>query len=77
MCTVSAIMEYGMYRIPEQQWTPQTWGPFQRLVKQAEEFDKAAGQPDCVDPEKEAWMKRVEERLEKLEAAAFRTAVVP
>lgn len=72
MCTVSVITTYGQTRIPEGQWTTQTWSPFTDLVKQAEIFDKAAGQPDCVDPEKEAWMKRIEERLAALEAAAFR-----
>jgi hypothetical protein len=74
MCTVSAVTAYGM-KMPDHQWNTQTWPSFKALVQKAEEFDKVADQPDCVDPEKDAWMKRIEERLEKLEAAAFRTAL--
>lgn len=72
MCTVSAITDYGMQRFPHDYWTPQTWPPFQQLVRQAEIFDKVANQPDCIDPAKEAWMKAIEARIDKLEAAAFR-----
>lgn len=72
MCTVSMIYDYGRQRIPDNVWTAPILHEFKGLVKKAEEFDTAAGQPDCVDPEKEAWMKAIEERIEKLEAAAFR-----
>lgn len=72
MCTVSMIYDYGRMRIPEANWNSTTWPVFKELVKQAEVFDTKLDQPDCEDPEKAAWMKRIEERLEKLEAAAFR-----
>lgn len=74
MCTVSVITDYGMQRFPQEYWTPQTWPTFKQLVKEAEVFDKATDQADCVDPEKDAWMKVIEARIEKLEAAAFRKA---
>lgn len=77
MCTVSAVMDYGRLRVPEYHWDTTNWAVFKQLVKQAEEFDKVSGEPDCVDPEKEAWMKGVEERLAALEAAAFRAASKP
>ena len=43
------------------------WEFFQKAMDAAKEFDKATGQPDCVDPEKDKWRKEVEERLEALE----------
>lgn len=73
MCTVSMVTGYGM-RYPDHYWDTTSWPLFKALVKEAEKFDKETGQPDCVDPEKDAWMKRIEERLEKLEAEAFRHA---
>jgi hypothetical protein len=73
MCSVSAVTGYGM-GIPDHLWTPQTWPPFKQLVEKAVEFDKVAEQPDCIDPAKDEWMKRIEERITKLEAEAFRRA---
>lgn len=70
MCTVSAVLQYGQ-RYRDDYWTQQNWPPFTALVKQAEEFDKITGQPDCVDPAKEAWMKRIEQRLEQIERAGL------
>lgn len=77
MCTVSMVYQYGMERIPPQQWTPVTWPWFQQLVKQAEIFDEKTGQPDCVDPAKEEWARGIEERLRKLEEAASAGAEQP
>jgi predicted alpha/beta hydrolase family esterase len=71
MCTVSVVTGYGM-NIPDHKWTTQTWPPFKQLVEQAVKFDKIADQPDCIDPAKDEWMKRIEERITRLEAAAFR-----
>lgn len=71
MCSVSAVTGYGM-RMPDDFWNQQTWPPFKDLVREAEIFDKITKQPDCIDPEKDEWMKRIEERLEKLEAAERR-----
>lgn len=71
MCTVSVVTAYGQ-RYPDHYWTTGNWPQFKNLVTEAEKFDKATGQPDCVDPEKEAWMKRIEDRLEKLEAESWR-----
>lgn len=72
MCTVSVITDYGRNRIPYEYWTAKTWPPFRELVKAAEEFDKVTDQPDCIDPIKAEWMQSIEERIQKLEAAAFR-----
>ncbi len=66
MCSVSVISDYGR-NIPIQQWTPPAWSEYQELLEKARKFDEIAAQPDCVDPAKEAWMREVEARLEKLE----------
>jgi hypothetical protein len=72
MCFYSGNVALAM-KIPDEQWTPSMFSSFKGVLGKVEEFDKIAGQPDCVDPEKDAWMKRIEERLMKLEAAAFRS----
>ncbi len=82
MCVVSAILDYGRRQWPQYDWrvpTPVTppvlptadeWAQFRELLRKAAEFDKAARQPDCEDPEKAAWMRRMEDRLAELEKRA-------
>jgi hypothetical protein len=70
MCTVSAIMDYGQYRIPLQQWTPDSWADFKEIIRRLDALDKKLDQPDCVDPAKQRWMQEVEERLRRLEGGA-------
>ena len=67
MCTVSALVQYGMERISDDQWNYQSYQIFYELIKKAEEFDRISGQPDCLDPVKDDWMKRINERLECIE----------
>lgn len=38
-----------------------------KLVEAAKEFDKKTGQPDCVDPQKDAWLQKVLDRLDAIE----------
>jgi hypothetical protein len=71
MCVVSVLSGWGQIQ-PEKMWNTDSWKTFQELINVGEKFDKVAGQPDCIDPEKDAWMKRIEERITALEAAAFR-----
>lgn len=52
---------------PEKLPSPEDWKKFMELVKAAEKFDRETGQPDCVDPEKDAWMKRIMDRLDAIE----------
>lgn len=67
MCVVSYINTYGQ-QLPIEQWTQITWREYQELLRKAAEWDKLSGQPDCVDPAKEVWQKKIEERLAALEA---------
>jgi hypothetical protein len=66
MCAVSAITDYGM-RMPNEWWDYQKALEYKRLIRQAEEFDRKTNQPDCVDPAKDEFMKKILERLEAIE----------
>lgn len=66
MCSVSAVFDYGR-RIPTEKWTGDSLEAFKRIIKQAEQFDEIADQPDCEDPEKSKWLKEVEDRLTRIE----------
>lgn len=61
------ITGYGM-RYPDPHWTPANWPDFNELIRKAGEYDKKHGEPDCIDPEKDAWMKRIEARIAELES---------
>ena len=71
MCMISVIMDYGKTVDPNK-WNTQIWRDYQKLLDDTKKLDEKLGEPDCVDPEKEKWMKEVEERLQKLESEAFR-----
>lgn len=79
MCVVSMIID-GARKMPWDQWEKQIYPNqvddsywkrkyFELLedIRKAEELDKKYGIPDCVDPEKEKFLKELADRLEKLE----------
>ena len=43
------------------------WEWFKKMVEAAKEYDRKTKQPDCEDPAKVDWMKRMTEILEKIE----------
>lgn len=51
MCIVSDIHDYGK-TIPIDRWTIPGIEQFKTVIEEAEKFDAANGEPDCVDPEK-------------------------
>jgi hypothetical protein len=78
MCAVSAVHDYygnrpnlwptpGLAGVAGPQWTPQTLIDFKDIIKRLEALDAKLGEPDCVDPAKEAWVAEVEKRLKALE----------
>jgi hypothetical protein len=67
MCMVS-VMSVAGSAIPDFQWTRPAFNEFQEILKRIQDLDAKLGQPDCVDPAKEAWMREVEKRLAALEA---------
>ena len=67
MCMVSVVSVAGS-NVPLTDWTRPAFSEYQEILKRIEALDAKLGQPDCVDPAKEAWMKQVEERLSALES---------
>lgn len=67
MCVVSMVHDWGRTTIPLDEWDVKKWNKLKDLIKKAEEIDKATGQPDCVDPEKERWAREMEERMKRIE----------
>ena len=47
--------------------TPDQWKIFIDLVEVAREYDRRTKQPNCEDPEKVAWMTRMDERMDRIE----------
>jgi len=68
MCAVSGILDYGRQNIPLTNWTRDTFAEYKEIIRRLEELDRKMGEPNCERPGKRAWMKKVEERLAKLEA---------
>jgi hypothetical protein len=66
MCIVSVITQYGM-QYPPQHWNEQNWQPFKALLDQARIVDVRIGEPDCIDPEKKAWIERIDRQIAELE----------
>lgn len=74
MCMVSAIMDYGIQTWPNwnNQVTPVArdqivleMSAYLELVRKAEEFDKLANQPDCVDPKKAELVQKIKDLLKE------------
>ncbi len=66
MCVSSVIHQYGQ-RYPDPYWNQQNWPPFRDLLDKAKQVDEQLGEPHCIDPEKDAWARRIEDRIRKLE----------
>lgn len=66
MCMVSLVSTGGA-GIPNQFWTRDTWAEYKEILELLKKLDEKLGQPDCVDPKKDAWMRGVEARLKLLE----------
>lgn len=69
MCSVSVINEYWRDNTEPHQWTRPMFDEYKEIIRRLEELDTKLGQPDCYDPAKAAWMREIEERLDKLERA--------
>jgi hypothetical protein len=69
MCSVSVIQQYMHDRTTPNQWTRPMFDEYKEIIRRLDKLDGALGQPDCEDPAKAAWMREVEARLAKLEAA--------
>ncbi len=67
MCAVSVVLDYMGGKVPIDSWTRPVYEDFQQIIGQLEELDRKLDQPDCVDPQKEDILRRIEERLDRLE----------
>jgi hypothetical protein len=67
MCSVSAVLDYGMQK-PPNFWTKDKVAGFKKVVDEAERFDEEQGEPECETDYKIQWLKDLEERVRKLEA---------
>lgn len=47
--------------VPHDGPTRREWEDFKEMIQKALELDKYTKQPDCIDPKKEAWLKKMEE----------------
>lgn len=69
MCVTSTIFDWGK-TVPEKDWEIPEIDRFRKLIEDAKKLDKALGQENCEDPEKEAILARldaIEARLRALE----------
>lgn len=69
MCIVSMVTDWGQKTwptVPQQPFqtapfTKKQWEEFVELVKSAKKIDEITNQPDCIDPKKEEWLKKMSE----------------
>ena len=66
MCAVSVVLDYWSQR-PIDIWTRPTFDQFKDIIGRLDHLDGELSQPECEDPSKAEWMKRVEDRLNALE----------
>lgn len=46
--------------------TRKEWEEFKEMIRKAIEIDKYTGTPDCVDPKKDLWMKKMSEQYDEI-----------
>lgn len=71
MCMVSMVSDYARQRVPMQTWleNPTAIQDLKKIIGLLEKIDKKLGQPDCVDPEKEQFIKDLEEHIKQYKDA--------
>jgi len=67
MCAVSSIVGYMQDFVPPYQWTRPGFERLKDIIRRLEVLDTELGQHDCIDPEKEKYLKEIEDRLQALE----------
>ncbi len=68
MCAVSMVTQHYFEKYP----SPFTFPPgefydLNELRRKAALYDELMGQKDCVEPDKDAWFKKVQERIDVIE----------
>lgn len=72
MCAVSMVMDHGLSQWQNTSTLPNEyqikfWKQWQELVEKARKYDEMTAQPNCEDPKKAEFEKKVLERLAHLE----------
>lgn len=62
MCIVSMVMD-GARTVPIEQWDQPKLDQLFITVESARKLDALTGQPDCEDPKKAAFLKRITTRV--------------
>lgn len=68
MCTVSMVYDWGQQR-DVKEWDRQSLDDLLKAIEAAKVVDTITGQPDCEDPAKGAFLKRVRLRVKAKGAA--------
>lgn len=67
MCVVSYVHDYMSKQVPITYWTPPVFDEYKDILERLARLDEHLNQPDCESPEKAAYLKKIEERLARLE----------
>ena len=67
MRLVSMVYDYSKQNFPLDNWTEDKYEWFKDIIERTKKLDEMMDQRDCVDPEKEKYMREIEDRLANLE----------
>ena len=70
MCTVSAVTGTFQQYKPLRPWTPEAWSDIKKILALCERIDRSMGEPDCIDPAKEEWMRRMSDMYDEAKEQA-------
>lgn len=61
MCVYSMVIDWAS-KLPDEYWNrPRSLEAYNDLIKRAAEYDKQTGQPDCEDPAKAEFLKKLQD----------------
>lgn len=70
MCAVSYVADLGKDWTDTNGWDwwkQPNYDDYQELIRKARKWDELTNQPDCVDEEKDKFLKELDARMKKLE----------
>lgn len=79
MCLVSMVTDWHQrtYPVTHPYWdVSDNHKKFKEILDAVKELDKRLGQPDCVDPKKDEYIKELEARIKRLEDQASKRVAI-
>lgn len=70
MCMMSVVTGYAQQSTQMNHMTPVTWKMFRELLDRVDKLDKALGEPECIDPAKGAWLRKMSDMYDEVKAPA-------